>query len=227
MNITLLKREKKESLAHESPPTWKEVLLDAIFGVAEISLDDKNNAKITPLDVEASLSNSKLAGMDTTDPGQEEIDDDFAVIDDDIWQRLVHPWTLQFLSPKREETYFRSNLLPIRILITRLYSAVLLILLSINSNIIHTSSFASAIWVISIVLAFITAILSWAEKGKYYVDICLDSRVSRYALFFLEVIAIINKIDDIDCSYRMVRFSFWWPLCCNHRNLSDCTYCVL
>jgi hypothetical protein len=206
MNVTLLKREKKESLAHDSSPSWKDVALDAIFGVVEISLDDKNNAKITPVDLEGSMSNSKIAGMDNAEAaaGSEEIDDDFAVVDDDIWQRLVHPWTLQFLSPKREEIYFRSNLLPIRILITRLYSAVLIILLSINANIIQTSTFASVIWITSIVLAFIIALLSWVEKGKYYVDLCLESKGSRLALFSLEVNSTINQIDDIDCSYSIV-----------------------
>lgn len=192
MNITLLKKEKKDSLAHEKEPGWKDIILDTIFGIVEISLDEKKDAKITPVDIEGSLSNSKLAGLDNAEAanGSEEIDDDFAVIDDDIWQRLVHPWTLQFLSPKREELYFRTNLLPIRILVTRLYSALLLILLSINSPIIYTmptTSFPSTIWIISIILTLIIMVLSWVEKGKYYVDICLESKSYRMALFSCEV----------------------------------------
>ena len=189
MDVNLLKKEKKDALVHERPQDWKDVIYDVVFGIVDISLDDKKNAKITPIELDGSVSNSKLAGLETVaEAGAEEIDEDFAFVDDDMWQRLVPPWTLIFNSPKREEMYFRTNLLPVRILMTRLYSALLLVLLLINYPIINVNSFASTIWTISIVLSCLAVIISWVEKGKYYVEICLESKWSRFALFAFEVI---------------------------------------
>ena len=201
----MLKKEKKDSLLHDEQSGWKEYLLDAIFGLVDISLEDKKNMKIAPMnnDPEAgSISNSKLLGIDNADDANEEIDEDFAFVDEDIWQRLVNTWTLEFKSPKREEMYFRTNLLPLRILLTRLYSSILVIILLINLKIISTSSLASTIWVISLILGLIFVFLTWAEKGKYYVDICLESKWSRFALFGLEV-PLFYRFNLLRCLYLL------------------------
>jgi hypothetical protein len=199
MDIKLLKREKKEALSHEEKTPFQESLKLAnefLFAVAEISLEDKlESKKILPLlgnndaDKSPNVSNSKMGGLNDTAPEMEEqIDEDFAFVDDDIWQRLVNPWTLFFRSHKREEIYFRTVLLPNRVLLTRLASSTLFILLLVNIHILDSNTLGPSVWAITIVLSFIFSVLTWVDKGKYYVDLCLESSTQRFGVMLGEVL---------------------------------------
>ena len=195
MDINLLKKEKKDSLKHDETNTLKKAILDFLFSVGEITLENKSESKkIMPLleDDKSirsnNLSNSKLGINEATEMDGGAIDEDFMFVDEDIWHRLVNPWTLYFRSAKREETYFRTVLLPTRVLLMRLTSITLILLLIINVEIVLHDNIASTLWTILIVLACVFAILTWVDKGKYYIELSLESTLHRTCLFLGEVI---------------------------------------
>jgi hypothetical protein len=209
MDVKLLKKEKKSYIKKEEKDPWlewREWLYTIVTAVAEIPLESKKDGKkIIPLmdddhnnnDDEPkgsqNISSSKINGLNDAagadmEAGNTQIDEDFVFVDDDIWNKLVNPWTLFFRSLKREDAYFRTVLLPTRVLLMRLTSTVLVILLLINIGIISESAFSSTVWIVSMIFAGIFGGLTWYEQGRHYIDLTLESMYHRMAVMFAEVI---------------------------------------
>ena len=185
---------------------FSKLIADVTFGIADIRLDDPNESKkIMPIiDEEEAFADKGSQNLSTTKESQNEadieanqIDEDFAFVDDDIWETLVNPWTLFFKSYKKEDAYYRTALLPNRVILVRLTTALILIVLLINIATLQDAPFGSTIWTISIVLNALFFILTWWEKGKYYIDFALESKRHRICLMALEMssISILSLFD--------------------------------
>ena len=182
---------------------WTRKIVDQITGVAEIRMDyaSERSQKIMPIIDEEKgsqvLGTSKEQDAESNEGDGNQIDEEIAYIDDDIWETLVNPWTLFFRSRKNEDAYFRTGLLPNRVLLMRLTTFIIIIVLLIYMSVFNDVPCGSIIWVISLVLCVLLFLLASWDQGKYYISLCVESKYHRLGLIFIEVTLFLGSSLDV------------------------------
>jgi hypothetical protein len=218
-NLRIVYKSKMEKVRRKSikqTPTQKLLrnIYDYVTGIEDIPLDDrKRENRIFPIQQMESLigkdsKESKGSLLETGtehedekpqthgftgDQEAQDIDEDFAFVDDDIWGKLVNPYSLYFRSLKRETIYFRTALLPARIILCRFTSLILIIVLLFNISIIQFE-FGKIVWILSLAVGLLMLGLSWFEKGKYYIAAYIELGDYKWIFLFIEVF--LSKLFD-------------------------------
>ncbi|KAJ3019816.1 hypothetical protein HKX48_001743 [Thoreauomyces humboldtii] len=173
-------------------------------------LDSNAPQKVTDSRVLGSAEEEGAGGM--TADGEESDDDstdvsfsNLGALGDgtQVLKKFMNPLTFAFRQPRREEHYFRTHLLPNRVLHLRLLAFLQLLQycfimwptyrLRTSTDDHLRSRFSPAyvtIWVVSAVLwLFLLSTTLW-KRGKIYIWLCLRSRKLRYLVVISEIVAV-------------------------------------
>ncbi|KAJ3194396.1 hypothetical protein HK101_002794 [Irineochytrium annulatum] len=140
--------------------------------------------------------------------GQDEEDDEispfetkeglFANTDLDTLKQYLRMTTLQFRSSRMEELYLRTMLLPNRIVQLRVSILFLLLyliayfpFLVLDGTIIFTRL---VFYVFAVVFCSAFAFLTFNKKGKFFVELFVHSRATRWILLVMELVGLMNSV---------------------------------